>query len=58
MCIIRIEYGILYNTVLCIVIPCTDDDDSDDDMEEATERALRASADPLPISAGEWQGSV
>ena len=36
----------------------SDDDDDDDDEEEAIERAQRASADPLPVSAGEWQGSA
>ena len=36
----------------------SDDGSDDDDEEEAIERARRASADPLPVSAGEWQGSA
>ena len=29
-----------------------------DDADEEIERAQRASADPLPVAPGEWQGSV
>ena len=35
-----------------------DDVEVDDDTDEEIERARRASADPLPVAPGEWQGSV